>query len=72
MGPWGQTEGQLAPDALDPSHQPFLQLLLDLAGFPEGILLVLVGKDSRRPRPREEIDEVDHAILVYVAGLEDA
>lgn len=67
-----------APDALDAADQPALELLLDGVHLAEGVLAAATsaGRAPAHGRerglgPREEVDQVYHAVLVDVARLQD-
>lgn len=67
-------EREPAPDALDAADEPALELLLDGLDLAEGVLAARPGLADGGERglgPREEVDEVDDAVLVDVARLQD-
>ncbi len=65
------TQLEAAPDALNTADQPLLELLLDTRHLPVGSLLGPLEDDLGVLGAREEVDDVDDAILVNVAGLQD-
>ena len=65
------TQLEAAPDAFNTADQPLLELLLDTRHLPVGSLLGPLEDDLGVLGAREEVDDVDDAILVNVAGLQD-
>ncbi len=65
------TQLKAAPDALNTADQPLLELLLDTRHLPVRALFGPFDDDLGVLGAREEIDDVDDAILVNVAGLQD-
>ena len=65
------TQGKAAPDAFDSTNKPFLELFLDARHLTINALLRSLENDLCVLWPREEIDDISHAILVDVASLQD-
>lgn len=63
---------QRTTNAFYPSHKPLLQLLLDLGSLSIGVLLIAFCHDLSALGAREEVNQVNDAILVDVACLQDA
>jgi hypothetical protein len=59
------------PDALNTADQPLLELLLHAGHLAVGALLGALEDDLGALGTGEEVDNVDDAILVDVAGLQD-
>lgn len=67
-----RTKCQGTANAFDSPNKPLLQLLLNRGCLSESVQLVAFCHDLGALGARKEIDQVDDAILVDVAGLQDA
>lgn len=65
------TQRKFTPDAFHPTDKPFLELLLDAGHLTVDALLGALEDDLGVLWSGEEVNQIDHAILMDVARLKD-